>query len=157
MGHGAGADSTGIGHDPEERRPLQAERGVVLALTCPRRPCIERAMSAESQFALLRERRFLPYFLTQLAGALNDNVFRNGVAFLLAYQLALPREQELFYANLALALFILPFFLFSALAGSSPTNTRSRSSSGGSSSPRSRSWASRRSASSSARRAFSSP
>lgn len=74
-------------------------------------------MSAESQFALLRERRFLPYFLTQLAGALNDNVFRNGVAFLLAYQLALPREQELFYANLALALFILPFFLFSALAG----------------------------------------
>lgn len=74
-------------------------------------------MSARSQFGLLRERRFLPYFLTQFSGALNDNVFRNGVAFLLAYQLALPREQELLYANLALALFILPFFLFSALAG----------------------------------------
>jgi 1-acyl-sn-glycerol-3-phosphate acyltransferase len=74
-------------------------------------------MSHESQFTLLRQRRFLPFFLTQALGAMNDNVFRNGVVFLLSYQLALAREMELFYVNLAMGLFILPYFLFSAFAG----------------------------------------
>jgi 1-acyl-sn-glycerol-3-phosphate acyltransferase len=74
-------------------------------------------MAADNQFALLGQRRFLPFFVTQALGAMNDNVFRNGVVFLLSYQLALARELELFYVNLAMGLFILPYFLFSAFAG----------------------------------------
>jgi 1-acyl-sn-glycerol-3-phosphate acyltransferase len=72
----------------------------------------------KSQFALLRQRRFAPFFATQFLGALNDNVFRNGLVVLLTYQgvqLAHMNHSQL--ANLAGALFILPFFLFSATAG----------------------------------------
>jgi 1-acyl-sn-glycerol-3-phosphate acyltransferase len=71
-----------------------------------------------SQFSLLRQRRFAPFFATQFLGALNDNVFRNGLVVLLTYQsvqIASMNHSQL--ANLAGALFILPFFLFSATAG----------------------------------------
>jgi 1-acyl-sn-glycerol-3-phosphate acyltransferase len=74
-------------------------------------------MAGESQFALLGQRRFLPFFLTQALGAFNDNVFRYGVVLLVGFQLALDRDMEAFYIQLAMALFILPFFLFSAFAG----------------------------------------
>ena len=75
-------------------------------------------MSERSQFALLRERRFGPFFLTQLLGALNDNVFKNALVILFTYHAAsysALSASEL--ANFAQALFILPFFLFSAQAG----------------------------------------
>ena len=74
-------------------------------------------MSDHSQFRLLRERRFLPFFLTQALGAFNDNVFRVATILLIGFAMSLPDEQVSFYNNIAPALFILPFFLFSASAG----------------------------------------
>jgi 1-acyl-sn-glycerol-3-phosphate acyltransferase len=72
---------------------------------------------AHNQFSLLGKRRFLPFFLTQSLGAFNDNVFRNATLVLIAFQMGLSTDQVTWYANLAPALFILPFFLFSATAG----------------------------------------
>ncbi|MBS0515318.1 MAG: MFS transporter [Proteobacteria bacterium] len=74
-------------------------------------------MSDHSQFRLLRERRFLPFFLTQALGAFNDNVFRVATILLIGFSMSLPDEKVAFYNNIAPALFILPFFLFSASAG----------------------------------------
>lgn len=71
-----------------------------------------------SQFGLLRTRRFLPFFLTQFLGAFNDNVFKQGLIILLTYQaVSLTSLPENIRAPLCQALFILPFFLFSATAG----------------------------------------
>lgn len=72
---------------------------------------------AHNQYQLLKQRRFLPFFLTQSLGAFNDNVFRNAMLALMVYQMGLSTEQSTLYANLAPALFILPYFLFSATAG----------------------------------------
>lgn len=75
-------------------------------------------MSQSSQFSLLVERRFAPFFATQFLGAFNDNVFRNGLVILITFQgtrIAGMNESQL--ANVAGALFILPFFLFSSTAG----------------------------------------
>jgi len=75
-------------------------------------------MSASTQFALLAERRFAPFFWTQFAGAANDNVFKNAfvvfVTFEAAASLALDAGTVV---NLIGAVFILPFMLFSATAG----------------------------------------
>uniref|UniRef100_UPI00321FBA7D MFS transporter n=1 Tax=Thermomonas sp. TaxID=1971895 RepID=UPI00321FBA7D len=73
-------------------------------------------MSGHSQFNLLTQRRFLPYFTVQALGAFNDNVYRQAIIGLLAYMAVSSRDMGL-YANLAPAIFILPFFLFSATAG----------------------------------------
>ncbi|MEO5830541.1 MAG: MFS transporter [Rhodanobacter sp.] len=70
-----------------------------------------------SQFALLRKRRFAPFFWTQALGAFNDNAFRNALVMLVAYQMGLSDHVASLYTNLAPALFIIPFFLFSATAG----------------------------------------
>lgn len=69
-----------------------------------------------SQFALLRQRRFLPFFLTQFGGACNDNLFKNSLLVLLVSG-AVAGERVDTLVNLAAGLFILPFFLFSPLAG----------------------------------------
>lgn len=75
-------------------------------------------MSQRSQFALLGQRRFLPFFLTQALGAFNDNVFKNALVILIAYKTAeLSSGQIHGLTNLAAGLFILPFFLFSATSG----------------------------------------
>ena len=71
---------------------------------------------AHNQFDLLRQRRFLPFFATQALGAFNDNVYRQAIIGLLFY-LGVSPEQRTLYTNLAPALFILPYFLFSATAG----------------------------------------
>jgi len=71
---------------------------------------------AQNQFELLRQRRFLPYFITQALGAFNDNVYRQAIIGLLFY-LGVSIEERTLYTNLAPALFILPYFLFSGLAG----------------------------------------
>ena len=75
-------------------------------------------MSAPNQFRLLGERRFLPFFGAQALGAFNDNVYRNVLVILITYHGAsvttLPPE---LLTNLAGGLFILPFLLFSGLAG----------------------------------------
>jgi 1-acyl-sn-glycerol-3-phosphate acyltransferase len=75
-------------------------------------------VSDQNQFRLLGQRRFAPFFATQFLGALNDNIFRNGLVILVTFQgvlVAGMNHSEL--ANVAGALFILPFFLFSATAG----------------------------------------
>jgi len=73
-------------------------------------------MSGPNQFALLRQRRFLPFFIVQGLGAFNDNVYRQAIIGLLFY-LGVAESERTLYTNLAPALFILPYFLFSALAG----------------------------------------
>lgn len=70
-----------------------------------------------SQFSLLGRRRFAPFFWTQALGAFNDNAFRNAMVMLVAFQMGLDEHTVGLYTNLAPALFILPFFLFSAMAG----------------------------------------
>ena len=75
-------------------------------------------MSERSQFRLLAERRFGPFFAVQFLGAMNDNVFKQALVILLAYQTAtFTAMSSDLLQNLAQALFILPFFLFSATAG----------------------------------------
>lgn len=70
-----------------------------------------------SQFRLLGKRRFAPFFVVQSLAAFNDNAFRNAMIVLVGFQMGLSVQQVGFYSNLAPALFILPFFLFSASAG----------------------------------------
>jgi len=72
-------------------------------------------MAAHSQFALLKTRRFLPLFVTQAMSAFNDNVFRYALSIL--FITTLGKEQGGFLNTISAALFILPFFLFSAFAG----------------------------------------
>jgi 1-acyl-sn-glycerol-3-phosphate acyltransferase len=73
---------------------------------------------AQSQFALLGQRRFLPFFLAQALGAFNDNAFKQALVVLIGFRIAgLSAEDIAFWSNLAAGLFILPFFLFSANAG----------------------------------------
>ncbi len=75
-------------------------------------------MSGSSQFRLLGQRRFAPFFATQFLGALNDNIFRNGLVVLITFQGVLVAGMDHSQlANAAAGLFILPFFLFSATAG----------------------------------------
>jgi 1-acyl-sn-glycerol-3-phosphate acyltransferase len=73
-------------------------------------------MSSHSQFSLLKQRRFLPYFAVQALGAFNDNVYRQAIIGLLIFLGASTAELSL-YATLAPAIFILPYFLFSSIAG----------------------------------------
>ncbi|TAN48891.1 MAG: MFS transporter [Betaproteobacteria bacterium] len=75
-------------------------------------------MTERSQFRLLAERRFGPFFGVQFLGAMNDNVFKQALVILLAYQTAsFTTLASDTLQNLAQALFVLPFFLFSATAG----------------------------------------
>lgn len=71
-----------------------------------------------SQFNLLATRRFWPLFLTQFLGALNDNVFRFALVIFITFHVSMQAGLP---ANLLVVLsggiFILPFLLFSALAG----------------------------------------
>ena len=67
-------------------------------------------------FSLLASRRFGPFFFTQFLGAFNDNVFRQALILLIASGVVTGLSVNTLN-NVALALFILPFFLFSALAG----------------------------------------
>lgn len=71
---------------------------------------------AQNQFSLLTQRRFLPFFSVQALGAFNDNVYRQAIIGLL-FWLGVSAEERTLYTNLAPALFILPYFLFSATAG----------------------------------------
>ena len=66
---------------------------------------------------LLRTRRFLPIFLTQFLGAFNDNLFRTSMVMLVIYGIYRDATQEATFSAIAGGLFILPFFLLSALAG----------------------------------------
>ena len=66
---------------------------------------------------LVRTRRFLPIFVTQFLGAFNDNLFRTSMVLLVIYGIYRDEAQEAAFSGVAGALFILPFFLLSALSG----------------------------------------
>ncbi|MGV8920112.1 MAG: MFS transporter [Pseudomonas sp.] len=71
---------------------------------------------SQSQFNLLGKRRFLPFFITQSLGAFNDNVLKQSLILAILYKLNIDGDRSI-WVNLCALLFILPFFLFSALAG----------------------------------------
>ena len=79
---------------------------------------IEVETSSKPTGGFFLQRRFLPLFVTQFLGAFNDNLFRQAIIILITFKLA---EQIGMSAgilnNMAIGLFILPYFLFSALAG----------------------------------------
>jgi 1-acyl-sn-glycerol-3-phosphate acyltransferase len=75
-------------------------------------------MAEHSQFQLLKERRFAPFFWTQFLGAGNDNVYKNALVIFVAFQAAtLSALSSNDLVNIAAAVFIAPFVLFSATAG----------------------------------------
>ena len=71
-----------------------------------------------SQFTLLTQRRFLPFFLTQAFGALNDNIFKNALVIMIGFRgiTALGLDSKLL-VTAAAVIFILPMVLFSATVG----------------------------------------
>lgn len=71
-----------------------------------------------SQTNLLNSQRFLPLFITQFFGAFNDNVFKNAFLIWFTYDIATKLNMDAqLMVTIASGLFVLPFFLFSALAG----------------------------------------
>jgi MFS family permease len=66
---------------------------------------------------LLRARRFAPLFATQFLGAFNDSLFKQAVVLFVTYQLFSNPAKEFQFSAIAQGLFILPFFLFSAISG----------------------------------------
>ncbi|NRA84943.1 MAG: MFS transporter, partial [Gammaproteobacteria bacterium] len=74
-------------------------------------------MSSNSQFSLFKQRRFLPYFVTQALGAFNDNLYKNTLLLFIAFVGVSDHQQSALLTNIAAGLFILPFFLFSAIGG----------------------------------------
>lgn len=68
--------------------------------------------------SLLCHRNFLPLFVTQFLGAFNGNLFKNATVILILYRLASQGAAGgKVLATVAVGLFVLPFFLFSATAG----------------------------------------
>ncbi|CAH0497341.1 MFS transporter [Novosphingobium sp. CECT 9465] len=66
---------------------------------------------------LVRTRRFLPLFITQLLGAFNDNLYKNAMVLYVVYSVYSSEAEEARFSAIASGLFILPFFLLSSLAG----------------------------------------
>ncbi len=75
------------------------------------------AQADPSQFALLRQRRFAPFFWTQFSGAANDNLFKFAFTVMVTYQLSVSWLPPAMAGLVIGALFILPFLLFSATSG----------------------------------------
>jgi MFS family permease len=71
----------------------------------------------QASLRLLGRRRFLPLFSTQFLGAFNDNLFKTAMVILVTYHIYSDPTKEATFNAIAGAVFILPFFLFSALSG----------------------------------------
>lgn len=71
----------------------------------------------QASVRLLAKRRFLPLFITQFLGAFNDNLFKTALVLLVTYHIYSDPAKEAAFNAIAGGLFILPFFIFSALAG----------------------------------------
>lgn len=73
---------------------------------------------SDNQFSLLKDKRFVPLFITQFLGAFHDNIFKNALVVLLLYGVSSNNADDTaLLVTVAAALFILPFILFSALGG----------------------------------------
>ena len=67
---------------------------------------------------LLSSRAFVPLFGTQFLGAFNDNLFKTAMLFLITFHLAgVDLRSAATMVTAAAGVFILPFFLFSGIAG----------------------------------------
>ena len=75
------------------------------------------AAKSTSQFGLLGSRRLAPLFVTQFFGAFNDNLFKQAFIVIITFGGLVAEDSTGIFVNLAAGLFILPFFLFSATAG----------------------------------------
>src|SRR3546814_16759340 len=71
----------------------------------------------QASISLLGKRRFLPLFVTQFLGAFNDNLFKTALVLLVTFHIYSDAAKEAAFNAIAGGLFILPFLLFSALAG----------------------------------------
>lgn len=71
----------------------------------------------QASLRLLGRRRFLPLFATQFLNAFNDNLFKTAMVMLVIYRIYRDPTTEAQFSAIAGGLFILPFFLFSAVAG----------------------------------------
>src|SRR5258708_914774 len=100
---------------PPSRTPWRRCRTIWQNMNSAQEPRME---SEHSQFQLLRERRFAPFFWTQFVGAGNDNIYKNALVIFVAFQAAtLTALSSNDLVNVAAAVFIAPFVLFSATAG----------------------------------------
>ncbi|MDY0029154.1 MAG: acyl-[ACP]--phospholipid O-acyltransferase [Pseudobdellovibrionaceae bacterium] len=74
-----------------------------------------------SQFLLMRDKRFLPLFVTQFLGAFHDNLFKNALIVLILYRVAtqtgMDAQTQSLLTTAAAGTLVLPFFLFSAMGG----------------------------------------
>jgi len=70
-----------------------------------------------TQTHLIHSRRFLPLFVTQLLNAFNDNLFKNAMVLFVVYQVYNSEAAEGQFSAIASAVFILPFFILSAISG----------------------------------------
>ncbi|MFL9842099.1 MFS transporter [Sphingomonas sp. ST-64] len=66
---------------------------------------------------LLKERRFLPLFVTQFLGAFNDNLFKTAMVLFATYQVLNDPETEFVFNALATGMALVPFVFLSALSG----------------------------------------
>ena len=80
-------------------------------------PSQSSAPDHPNQFALLRQRRFGPFFWAQFCGAANDNLFKFAFTVMVTYQLSVGWLPPALAGLVIGALFILPFLLFSATSG----------------------------------------
>ncbi len=70
-----------------------------------------------TQTHLIHSRRFLPLFVTQLLNAFNDNLFKNAMVLFVVYSVYNSEAAEGQFSAIASAVFILPFFVLSAVSG----------------------------------------
>lgn len=70
-----------------------------------------------ASFRLLAKRRFLPLFVTQFLGAFNDNFFKTAMVLYATYEIFRDPAAEFRFSAVATGLFVIPFFLFSAVSG----------------------------------------
>jgi len=80
-----------------------------------------------SALGLMKERRFLPLFVTQFIGAFNDNLFKQMMVYFVTYHVLHNPRAEFGFTAIATAISLVPFFLLSALAGQlADTHDKSR-------------------------------
>ena len=80
-------------------------------------PLAKRKGAMFTSTHLLKQRRFLPLFCTQLLNAFNDNLYKTTMVLFVVYSVYNSADSETMFSGLASAVFILPFFLLSAIAG----------------------------------------
>ncbi len=71
----------------------------------------------QASFHLLNKRRFLPLFATQNLGAFNDTLYQTAMVLFVVYGVFSDPESETLFSAVATGVFVLPFFLFSAISG----------------------------------------